>query len=75
MIKKREGSDPHHCDLEEPQYFEYVLSDDCDPVYKALTFSNTSDPFYGLEFLNRTDLDDFISKLTLAADELWGKDV
>ena len=74
-VEEREEGDnsPSCCEYEAPQYYKYRLSDDDDVQRKALVFCNSRDWFYGLEFLNRQELDDFTAKLNSAADELWKK--
>lgn len=70
-MEKAFQSDCMETSYEEPKYFEYVNSDDS-PVLKGFQMANARDPFYGLQFNNREQLDIFISKLNAAADEVWG---
>lgn len=72
MLKKTDYM-PGECDYSAPEYFEYLKDEENWEIAQGLVFHNARDPFYGLTFHNRNELEGFILRLRSAADELWGR--
>jgi hypothetical protein len=79
MIKKTPKR-PSECDLGEAEYFEFIdlaegeeFTNAEAQIQRGLTFPNARDPFYGIEFHNRDELEGFILRLRSAANQLWGE--